>query len=66
MKVFRNQKFDTSKKRKLIYDTKVTINFEKKQLDRFREIVGAGYQVKIRDLVQCYIDAYDRKVNEYK
>lgn len=49
-----------------IYTEKVTLSFDKKTLDKFKKIVGKGYQVKIRELVQMYIDAYERKLNERK
>lgn len=46
------------------YDTAVTMLFEKKQIEKFKTIVGKGYQAKIRELVQMYIDAYIRKMND--
>ena len=33
-------------------------------INEFRSIVGANYQTKIRQLIQMYIDAYKRKIND--
>lgn len=49
-----------------IYTEKITLMFDKKTLEKFKSIVGKGYQVKIRELVQMYLDAYERKLNERK
>jgi uncharacterized protein (DUF4415 family) len=49
-----------------IYTKQLTMNFEPKMLEEFKSIVGKGYQVKIRELVQMYIDAYKRKMNDQR
>lgn len=47
-------------------DTAISIRFEKKQLEKFKKICGKNYQKKIKELVQMYIDAYDRRINDQK
>lgn len=50
--------------RQRVYTQAITMKFDAKTLDEFKKIVGKGYQVKIRELVQMYIDAYKRKIND--
>jgi len=50
--------------RKKIYTKKVTLMFDERTLNEFKTIVGDGYQVKIRELVNMYINAYHRKMND--
>lgn len=62
MKVYYGKKAKSP--RKQIYTKAITMKFDEKTLNEFKKIVGKGYQVKIRELVQMYIDAYHRKVND--
>lgn len=50
--------------RKIIQDDKINMRVNSKLLSEFRAIVGDNYQVKIRELMQMYIDAYKRKMND--
>lgn len=50
--------------RKKIYTEKITMAIDSKTLEEFKKIVGKGYQSKIREIMQMYIDAYYRKLNE--
>lgn len=54
------------KVKKKTYDTPITMLFEKKQIEKFKALVGKGYQTKIRELVQDYIDACTREENDRK
>lgn len=56
--------YKTLNKKRL--DTAISIRFEKKQLEKFKRICGKNYQKKIKELVQMYIDAYDRRINDQK
>lgn len=51
-------------KRKVNYDAQINIRIDSKLLKEFRSIVPNNYQDKIRELMQMYIDAYKRKVND--
>lgn len=50
--------------RKIVQDDKINMRVSSKLLGEFRAIVGENYQVKIRELMQMYIDAYKRKMND--
>ena len=52
--------------RQRIYNQTITMKFDEKTLEEFKSIVGKGYQIKIRELVQMYIDAYKRKMNDQR
>lgn len=52
------------KVKKKTYDTPITMLFEKKQIEKFKLLIGKGYQKKIRELVQDYIDACTREEND--
>lgn len=53
-------------KRKVNYDTQINIRIDSKMLNEFKSIVKENYQDKIRELMQMYIDAYKRKINDKK
>ena len=44
--------------RKVNYDTSVKFRIDTKLLNDFKKIVGQGYQTKIRELMQDYVDKY--------
>lgn len=51
-------------KKVVVYDTQINMRINSKMLNDFRSIVKGNYQDKIRQLMQMYIDAYKRKVND--
>ena len=63
MKVFRGK--NIKQPRKVIYNKPVTMLFDEKLLSEFKMIVGRGYQTKIRELVQNYVDEYKRRNNMF-
>ena len=48
---------------KIYYDKQISIRINSDLLQEFRKITGERYQVKIRELMQMYVDAYKRKAN---
>ena len=55
---------DKIKGRKVNYGNVVSIRIDTNLLERFKQICGKDYHKKIRELMQMYIDAYDRKMND--
>ena len=47
-----------AKPRKKVYTKAVTMLFDEETLNAFKRIVGKGYQVKIRELVEQYVKEY--------
>ena len=59
MKIYRGQ--NLRHPRKPIYTKSITLRIDDKTLNNFKAIVGNNYQTKIRELMNMYIDAYNRK-----
>lgn len=51
-------------KRPIKCTANVNMAIEPKLLEEFKKITGKGYQVKIKELMQMYIDAYYRKLDD--
>ena len=49
--------------KKVNYDIKVNIRFNSQVLNEFKKIVGEGYQTRIRQFVEDYVEQY--KKDEY-
>lgn len=50
--------------RPVIYGKPITMKFDEQLLNEFKAIVGKGYQTKIRELVQDYVDKYKRDLKD--
>lgn len=57
-------RYRTKKIRSRKYTEQLVVYLEPKTMAEFRAIAGTGCSTKTRELIQMYIDAYNRKKNE--
>lgn len=50
--------------RKKRYNKAVTMLFDEETLDAFKRIIGKGYQTKIRELVEKYIQEHIQRIGK--
>ena len=62
--MIRANNYTKFKKPKSALDTQINIRINSRLLSEFRSIANDKYQDKIRELMQMYIDAYKRKMND--